>query len=167
MQMNSKILLLARNKLKKYISDREILDVILFGSAVKGKASPSDIDVAIITEKNIKENIDNFHISFLKSSDFFKQYSIIHTLLREGYSLKNKMPFSEVYKFQSRALFIYELKELSPSEKVRIVNILRGKNGNKGNKGMVVENNGKWLANQVFIIPVENENIFEKFFLNF
>jgi len=32
---------------------------------------------------------------------------------------------------------------------------------------MVKENKGEWISNQVFIIPVINEYIFERFFLNF
>ena len=50
--MNSKSLLLIRNKLKKYLKDRNILDIIIFGSAVKGKAEPRDVDVAVIIKKD-------------------------------------------------------------------------------------------------------------------
>ncbi len=164
MQMNSKRLLLIKNKLKKYLKDKEILDIIVFGSAVKGKAVPQDTDIAVITNKpGIK--ISGFHVSVLKPNDFFANPpSIIHTLLREGYSIKNKCSFSQIYKFSNKVLFKYELISLKPSIKVKIVNILRGKNKEKG---LVRENNGEWLANQVFILPVENENIFEKLFLNF
>lgn len=165
MQMNSKIISLVKSKLKKYLKEKEILDIILFGSAVKGKLSPDDIDIAVISEKDIKINIAGFHISLLKSIDFFKNPpSLIHTLLREGYSLKNEKFFSEIYKFSNKVLFVYELLGLKASLKVRIVNILRGKSKEKG---MVRENNGEWLANQVFIVPVVAENLFEKFFLNF
>ena len=70
MQMNSKILSI-KNKLKKYLKDRDILDVIVFGSVVKGKAMPNDIDIAIISNKEMKISIKGFHISLLKSEDFF------------------------------------------------------------------------------------------------
>ena len=162
--MNLKNLSLIENKLKKYLKDKEILDIIVFGSAVKGKAFPGDIDIAVITNKTSIE-ISGFHASILNPKDFFiNPPSLIHTLLREGYSLKNKCSFSQIYKFSNKVLFKYELVNLKPSLKVKIVNILRGKNKEKG---LVKENNGEWLANQIFTVPVENENIFEKFFLNF
>jgi hypothetical protein len=164
MQMNSKILLI-KNKLKKYLKNKDILDIIVFGSAIKGKAMPDDMDIAVISDKKIRMEIEGFHISFLNPKDFCSNPpSIVHTLFREGYSLKAGKPFSEIFKFLNKVLFKYELSNLNSSMKVKIVNILRGKSSAKG---MVEENNGEWLANQVFFVPVENENLFEKFFLNF
>jgi hypothetical protein len=84
--------------------------------------------------------------------------------LREGYSLKNEKFLSENYKFLSRVLFVYELKNLNSSAKVKIVNILRGKHGEKG---LVRDNEGEWLANQVFTIPLNADHLFEKFLINF
>jgi predicted nucleotidyltransferase len=162
--MNSKILLQIKNRLKALLSNKEILDIIIFGSAIKGKTEPRDIDIALIT-RNIKpEVLEGFHISILSPDDFFiNPPNLINTLLREGYSLKHNKNFAEVYRFSNRVLFKYELKGMKPSEKVMLVNFLRGK---KSEKGLVKENNGEWLANQIFVIPTENEFIFEKFFLN-
>lgn len=160
--MNSKITLI-KDKCKKYLKNKEIIDIIAFGSFVKGKSSAEDIDIAIITKEDMTLNIPGFHISVLKPEDFFKPISLSHTLLREGYSLRNNKPFSEIYRFSSRVLFIYELSNLKPSKKVKIVTALRGKNKNKG---IVDENSGEWLANQVFIVPVDKSYVFEKFFLN-
>ncbi|MEK6829662.1 MAG: nucleotidyltransferase domain-containing protein [Nanoarchaeota archaeon] len=156
-----------RNKLNKIIKKDDILDVILFGSSIKGKPDPGDIDIAIISENEIASdlfNLNGFHFSFLKPLDFFKRrITLLNTLFREGYSLKFNKPFSELYGFMNKILFIYELKGLSSSKKVKIVNILRGK---KNSRGLVVENNGNWLANQVFLTPVNREYIFEKFFVS-
>lgn len=163
--MNSKIISLAKNKLKDYLRDKEVLDIVLFGSSVKGATLPRDIDVAIITNEELKLNIKGFHIILLKPVDFIENpSSIITTIFREGYSLKNNKSFSENYRFSNKVLFTYELFGLKASEKVKIVNILRGK---KGEKGVVEENKGEWLANQVFLISIENEKIIEKIFLNF
>jgi len=163
--MNLKKLSWIRNKLKRYLKDKEILDIILFGSLIKGKAMPEDIDIAVITEKPLKIEIPDFHVSILSPRDFFiNPPMIVNTLIREGYSLKNNKLFSEIYKFESRVLFIYQLKDLKPSLRVKIVNQLRGK---KNEKGLVEENKGKWLANQVFTVPIGNEYIFQKLFINF
>ena len=165
MQMNSKDLSLIKSKLKKYLKDKEILDIIVFGSFVKGKAEPRDIDIAVVSDKKESIDIKGFHVSNLKPSDFFVRVpSLVHTLLREGYSLKNNKFLSEVYKFSNRVLFSYSLTSLKPTDKVKIVNVLRGRTGEKG---LVLENGGGWLANQVFLAPIGTDNIFEKFFLNF
>lgn len=154
-----------KNKLKNYIKNKEVLDVILFGSIVKGKSFPNDVDVAFITNKKIKVEIDGFHVSILSPEDFFINIpSIVHTLIREGYSLKYNKTLSELYKFSNKVLFTYELTNLNNSSKVRVVNALRGKNKEKG---LVEQNGGKWLANQVFIVPLEYDSLFEKLFINF
>ena len=56
MPINSKIISLVKSKLRNHLKNKEILDIILFGSAIKGKAMPNDIDITIITEKNLKIN---------------------------------------------------------------------------------------------------------------
>lgn len=163
MLMNSKLISQVKNKLKIYLKDKEILDIILFGSAIKGKESPKDIDIAIITNKKIT-NISNFHISQLTPQEFFiKPPSLINTLLREGYSLKHNKYFSEQYQFSPKVLFKYELRDKNPSEKVTIVKILKG---GKNKDGLVQENKGEWIANQVFLSSIKSENLFEKFFIN-
>ena len=94
-------------------------------------------------------SIKGFHISVITAKEFFiNSPSIIHTLIREGYSLKNKKFISENFRFSNKVMYSYVLTSLSPSNKVRLVNILRGK---MGEKGIVESNNGKWIANQVFI----------------
>lgn len=160
--MNSKKLLQIKKKLNKFLKDNEIQDVILFGSFVKGKQEPRDIDVAIISNKNYS-SFSNFHISVLNFEDFFKPISLVKTLFREGYSLKKNKPFSEVYGFKNKCLFKYDLTNLSLSEKVVVVNFLRGKNKEKG---LVSEKNGEWISNQVFLCPIMFESLFERFFIN-
>jgi len=164
MLINSKIPLRIRNKLKKILRDNNILDIIIFGSAVKGKLMPTDIDIAIITKKKnipLMPEQDNLHISIITPHDIFvKPISLINTLLREGHSLRHNTSFSEVFKFSNKVLFIYNLKDLANSEKVKMVNILRGKKS----QGLVEENKGEWLSRQVFLVPVGNEKIFEELF---
>jgi len=169
MQMNLKKLLEIKKKLKKLLTDKNIQEIVLFGSFVKGKVEPKDIDIAIILNKKEfdlnkeNSNLQGFHVSFLDFEDFFKPTSLIRTLFREGYSLKNNKYFSEVYGFKNRCLFRYELTGLTSSEKVITVNFLRGKNKEKG---LVLDKQGEWISNQVFLCPVIFDSIFERFFLN-
>jgi len=156
---------LIRNKLKKYLKDMDVLDIIVFGSAVKGKALPKDIDIAVVSSEKKSIALSGFHVSVLKPEDFFvRPPSIINTLLREGYSLRSKRFFSEILRFSSKVMFKYKLVGLNPSVKVKVVNFLRGKGEEKG---FVEENKGEWLVNQVFFVPVDRAHVLEKFFLNF
>lgn len=164
MHMNSKIIPLVKRRCKKLLKNKDILDIIIFGSAVKGKSAPSDIDLAVIAVKDVDIDLEGMHVSVLKPSDFFIAIpTLVHTLLREGYSLKYNKPFAQNFKFVSKVLYKYDLASLNASEKVRIVNVLRGK---ADNHGMVENYSGEWLANQVFFVPVKNEHIFEKFLMN-
>ena len=163
--MDSKIKLSIKSKLKNILKSRDILDVILFGSSIKGKTFPKDIDIAVITNKPVLEDIKGFHISTLKSQDFFlNPPTLVNTLLREGYSLKYEKFFAERYQFSSKVLFTYKIASLKPSQKVKVVTILRGK---KKEAGIVEEYHGKWLAKQVFTVPLASAYLFEQFFLNF
>lgn len=163
--MNSKTLTSIKTKLGKHLKNEKILDIILFGSFAKGNENPSDIDLAFITKEKIKLDDPNLHIAILSPEDFFNNPpTLINTLLREGYSLKNNKPFAKSFNFSSKTLFNYKLSSLNPSLKVKIVNALRGR---KGEKGLVLENKGEWISNNVFIVSTSNENLFEKFFLNF
>ncbi len=162
--MNSKIISQIKNKLKSLFKEKEILDIILFGSTIKGKISPGDIDIAIISNNKINPKIKGFHISGISPEEFFKNPpTLITTLLREGYSIKNNKFLAENLNFKNKVLFTYNLSNLKPSKKVQIVNILRGKNKLQG---IVEKNKGEWLANQVFTIPINSEHLFNKLFQN-
>jgi len=162
MLSKSKSLLEIKKELKEYLNNKSVYDVILFGSFVKGKVMPSDIDVAVICDEKLDE-INGYHISFIKPLDFFKEIpSLINTIFREGYSLKNNKSFCEQYGFRNKVMYIYELSGLSDSEKVRIVNFLRG---NKSGKGMIAEKECEWISNASFICSIQNDNLFEQFFL--
>ncbi len=162
--MNSETLLRIKNRLKKFLKDKEILDIILFGSVIKGKYLPRDIDLAFIANKEIKPEIEGFHISLIKPEEFFTdQPSITNTVLREGFSLRKNAFFVEGLKFKNRVLFTYKLNDKRLSEKVKIVNILRGKNKEKG---IVEEYGGRWLVNQAFTVPITTEHIIESLLIN-
>jgi len=172
MLMNLKLISLVNKKLKFLIKNKEVIDLIIFGSSIKGKAIPRDIDIAIILSnppsKELHDTLtkmSGFHISIITINEFFiNAPNIVNTLLREGYSVKNKKLLAENFKFLNRVLFKYDLTSLSASMKVKIVNILRGKNKSQG---LIEKNNGEWIANQVFLVPISVDGLFEDFFNNF
>lgn len=161
--MNSRNLLEIKKKIKGLIEDKDVLDVILFGSIVKGKVDPNDIDIAIISEKEKSKFIPGFHIISIKPKDFFvNPPTLVTSLLREGYSLKNDKTLAENLRFEPKVLYTYVLKSLSASNKVRIARILHGA---ENNKGMVAEHSGSWISNQVFMISPTQDYLFEQFFI--
>lgn len=159
-------------ELSKYLKEKlkgidltEVTDILLFGSAVKGKEFPEDIDLCIIFRKKISgktiEEIENklknlnVHISSLTIDNFFsKPHSLAKTLLLEGISILNGKPFIQNFGFSSYTLYSYELSKLKPSEKVRFVYLLKGRK----EEGMVKKMNGEWIADGCFIIPVQKDS---------
>lgn len=168
MPILSEILLESKKRLKKILADKEVYDVLIFGSAIKGKALPRDIDVCLITHKKIdtliEQGISGMHISVMKPEEFFtEQPSLAHTLLREGYSLRKGGFLAEGLRFESKVIFIYHLKNKTNTEKVKIVTFLRGKGKEEG---IVKERGGTWLARQVFTVPLKEEYLIAEFFRN-
>lgn len=153
------------------MKNKAVLDIILFGSAVKGKEKLGEIDLAIIFREVDRELVSEFnkrtrdldievHVSEIKVEEFFKkQPPLINTLLREGFSLKNNQPLANCYNFNSAIMYIYNLKGMKAEEKVKFVYLMRGR---KKEKGFVESNGGSWLAKQVFTVPLESEKDMEE-----
>ena len=156
----------------------EVVDILLFGSAVKGKEFPKDIDICIIFRKNRVQNIVgeltkrikkiNLHISTLTTDNFFrKPHSLIKTLLVEGISILTDKKFSQNFGFSSTVLYSYNLSKLKQSDKVRFVYLLKGRK----DEGIVKKLNGEWIADSCFIIPIEKDSgilaIFKKWFIQY
>jgi len=162
MLKKSKSLSEIKKELKEYLNNEKVLDVLIFGSYIKGKTSPSDVDIAIITEEKLKEN-PGYHISFIEPKEFFEKIpSIVNTLLKEGYSLKSNRFLSENYGFKNKTLFNYNLSGIPESNKVKIVNFLRG---NKKSRGIVEQNKGEWLSKGVFTSDIDKDYLFENYLL--
>ena len=165
MLMKSEELLKIRKKLDKYLKNKDIEDVILFGSFTKGKSMPADIDVLVLSDKKIEEDIPGLHITFMSLAELYEKFPLMmSTILKEGYSLKHSKYIAEYFRFSSQVMFCYELKNLNASKKVKIVNILRGISGRRG---LVAEKKGEWISNSVFIISPEYSSMFEGLFIEF
>ncbi len=163
--MPKKLITSLRKKLKE-IDLTEIADIFLFGSAVKGKEFPEDIDVCIVFRKKILEDkikeIENklkefnAHISSLVIDNFFrKPHSLIKTMLVEGVSVFNKKSFIQNFGFFSYVLYSYDLSKLKSSEKVKFVYLLKGR---KKEIGIIKKMNGEWIADSCFIIPIQKDS---------
>lgn len=147
------------NKLKKLLKDESILDILIFGSFAKHATRKRDLDLAILTEKEIErislkrkleqmtgKEID-LQIVSLKDYDKF----IWIALIREGFSVKHNVYLHEVYGIKPCILYKYSLKPLSLSKKVMFERAIRSfKNIEK-------------LSNRVVLVPIEQSGEFADF----
>lgn len=165
--------------LKRYLEyekkDKTILDIMVYGSALKGKGSAKDIDILIIfLEGSLRERLNKIQdiknkiknkinktidikqilISELFAPEFFAKTGIF----LEGFSIFRNKRFSETLGFKPYSLFLYDLKNLTHTQKVKFNYILAGRN----KEGVIKSLDGRRLVNGAVKIPIENSLEFEE-----
>ena len=162
-----------KNYLKAEKKDKTIFDIVTYGSAVKGKNIPNDIDIAVIFKEGtlkerlnkiqkikekikigIKIDIKGILLEELFNSVFFARSGIII----EGISIFDEKPFANKLDFEGICLFIYDLKNKSHTEKVKFNYVLSGRNA----KGIIAQLEGRALGPGVIEIPIKNSLEFEE-----
>lgn len=157
-----------RLKIKPWMRRNNINDVVLFGSLVRGKVHPRDIDLCIILEENQEKNVLELVNSLAKELRVFKvqinhlttkeflegKSTLIKTLLIEGISVKEGSPLARKFGFETKTLFAYKLTNPTPSEKVRFHYLLQGRYGREGLLGKL---EGKLIGERVIEVPIYNE----------
>ena len=146
-------------RLKPLLKNKKIIDIIIFGSTAKGKVRPADLDLAILADEEIdklslreKTSVlfsKPVHLQFVTLRDYDSFFLV--TLIREGYSVKHGSYLSEIYKLKPVVLYKYDLRRLTPSQKVLF---LRGLS-----KFNVIEK----VANRMVLVPTSISGEFESF----
>ncbi len=149
----------------------KIIDIVIFGSSVKGKYLPADIDIAVIL-KNTKESefidlIEKFnsyfdrkvHLNLLAIETAF-QNSLFKTLLEEGISLIDQKPLYKKLGYEPGCIFSINLTKLDKSKKVLFSYALHGKNKQKG---ILSSLNGGEIGRAVLFIPISYTEEFKAF----
>jgi len=165
-----------KNRIKAWIKKNKVIDVIIFGSSIRGKSAPSDLDLCILLQ-DTKENqsidmvsslhneLDKFElkiqINILNSSSFIDGNTLAKTLLLEGFSVKNNEQFSKNFGLENKSTIIYSLKKFSPSRRVQFHYLL---NGRYGSKGVLKELNGKMIAQGTISIDTFYEDKLKEIF---
>src|SRR3989338_1541110 len=117
---------------------KEVVDIFLFGSAIKGKDNPNDIDICLIFRDKLNLDIikkaglmlgEEFHLRSLTANNFFT----------ENFGLSGFL------------LYSYNLTPEAPSKKVRFVYLLRGRGESAG---MVKRWGGEFISPSAFMVPV-------------
>lgn len=161
-----------KKSLESEKKDKSIFDIIIYGSAVKGKTHPRDFDIVVIfLEGNLRQRLDKIQeiksklkiekvdikqilLKDLFSSDFLARTGI----LLEGICVFRNKKFCEVIGFKGYSLFWYDLNGLNHTQKVKFNYILAG----RGSKGIIDELNGERLAKGAVKIPIERSLEFEE-----
>ncbi|MBU3905026.1 MAG: nucleotidyltransferase domain-containing protein [Nanoarchaeota archaeon] len=158
---------------------KKIFDIIVYGSAVRGKSKPRDIDIIIIFKEadkkeyfdlpyELRKKIEMLDIKpdvkgILLEELFDPKFLARQNLLIEGYSLINDKFLSNRFGFNNLSLFIYSLENLNHNEKTKFQYALKGR-GDK--KGMIEELKGEAIGIGAVLISIENSEKFKEFFNN-
>src|SRR3989338_5720745 len=117
-----------QNSLLKYLKseskkslDKRIFDIVIYGSYVKSKKEPNDIDIVIVFfneslnerlsfaqefKNKLKEKIKNLDIKAINLPELFdKNFLARAGITSEGYSLLTDSPFSLKMGFKGYSLF--------------------------------------------------------------
>lgn len=155
--------------------NKDIFDIVMYGSFVKGKIEPRDIDILIIFIQKtldyrleIAQKFKNLIKNHFKETDvktinlrelFESNFLARRGILTEGFSLLRKSSFSGSFGFKGYALFYYNLKNMNHNEKTKFTYALIGRNGD----GILKNVKAEILGRASFLVPTENEIIFEDF----
>ncbi len=150
-----------KKNLKKILKDyKEIKDIIIFGSFVKDKNSPQDIDIAIILEKKdislvgkIKTKMNNLDIELIKPEEIY-QTRLGLTLITEGFSIKKNKFLRDLLNTKPMKIYTYNMLHLTQTQKVLF---------GRGLKEMINELKATKLGSGSIMIPIEKSSNFEDF----
>jgi len=175
--------LLKNTKFKSAINDfykenkNIINDILLFGSVLKGREKPNDIDIMIFYKN--KKNLDldyelrkklekaankNVQITSVLYEDFLNPNFIARTAFFESYSLIYKKKTAESFGFKTIALFKYSLKKLSKSERMIFYYALYGRD--KKSKGILKTTNSIKFSPEIILTPIGNSEEIKCFLTN-
>ncbi len=167
------------NKIKKFLNKKEIIDIILFGSAARGKEEAKDIDILVVYEDNcnkvieitqsikneLKKEYHNVEVIGKKYKEVLKPTFLAReSLLSEGFSFKYKKFISECFGYENYMLFKYSLKGKNKSERVKFY---YGLYGRKNDGGIINKYNCYKLSEGILLCKIENAEIIKIFFSNF
>jgi predicted nucleotidyltransferase len=152
----------------------EILDIILFGSAIKGKEKPRDLDILLLFKNKedldiayeLRKKLEKFcaevHVTTKMYTGLFdKNFRARTVFLGEGYSLVRKEFISKGLGYTNISLFKYELKGFSQSKRMQLQYAFYGRDKKSG---ISKELKLRKFADTIFFCPVKNAEKLREFF---
>ena len=146
-------------------SSKDVFDIILFGSCVKGKRIPEDIDIAMISKTReskpllelkhrLKRFKKRFHLELVPLDEIYKN-PLWTQLTLEGYSLKEGRHLKDLLGMKPMKLYRYNLTSFPKSEKVQF---------HRGLNRALEISKGKRLGPGVILVPFKMTAYVEEFF---
>lgn len=148
-------------------AEKALFDVVLFGSYIKEKSRPGDIDICLVFRADAKQTeIDRIapvfkgcHVEHLALPELYKE-PLWQTLIHEGYSLTKGKPIHEILGFKSQMIFTYNLEKLSPVKKSMFSHAMFGRDGASGILG---QSKGVVLGRGAVMTPVTSSEKVREF----
>jgi len=153
----------------------EILDIVIFGSFVRGKEKPKDIDLLLIYKSKVNAELSysiqkefetfNLKVDLVSKvySDLFKSAFVAReSYFSEGYSLVQKGFISEKLGFKPTVLFRYDLSNLNKSERMRFYYSLYGRNS----EGIIKKLGLTKFSERILISPIEKSEEVKEYLNN-
>ncbi|MDO8460562.1 MAG: nucleotidyltransferase domain-containing protein [Nanoarchaeota archaeon] len=173
--MSKDYLIKLRSKFKEFAKIYGVLDIILYGSSVKGKLNPQDLDLLLIFNNlTLKERLDtlgkfkkllsgvkgNFDVKTINLIELFDKNLLSRQgILIEGYSLINDKILAESLGFKGFSLFSYRLGNLDHNDKTKFTYALIGRKG----EGIIKKLGADHIGKGAILVPIENSIIFVEF----
>ena len=146
-----------------------VLDILVYGSTVRGRRAPGDLDVLVVLrDTTSQEYVDipyrlrkllekergegQLDVKGVKVEEFLDPNYLARTrVLIEGYSLLHDEYLCTRFGLAPHALFTFDLKGLTRSEKTRFHYAMKGRSGELG----VLDGlGGVHLGRGVVIVPI-------------
>ena len=172
--IQNNLLSFLKSESKKF-ANKDIFDIVIYGSSMMSKEEPGDIDIVIIFKEKqlrerleitqefknrIREKIKNPDVKTINLIELFDlNFLARQGILAEGYSLIDDKSFSSKVGFKGYALFTYSLTNLNHNEKTKFTYSLIGRNS----KGMIEISDATPLGKGALIVPIEKSILFEDF----
>lgn len=151
-----------RKLLRRY---KSVYDFIIFGSFVKDKMVPRDLDIAMIVSSKdpvivgevktaIDKEIKNVHLQLIVYEDFLKS-KLPYYILSEGFSVREGRFISKKLNIKRKILYTFDLGGLFQVQKVMF---------NKGLRSLIASTKSEKVGKGAILVNVSSSGEFEDFF---
>ena|SRR3989344_4805542 len=160
--------------IRVFLEKPEIVDIILFGSSIRGKDTPEDIDLLVVYSREeiidinyeLRKKLEginkNIEIIGKRYEDIFKpEFVAREAILSEGFSFRQKNFISRGFGYDNFILFRYSLKGFNKSRRMQFYYSLYGR-GNM--EGLLKKSNSNKFSDSIILCPIENSELIKDFF---
>ena len=142
-----------KSLLKILKSYKEIKDIIIFGSLVKGRSNPEDLDLGLISKVKKELGLNQVHLELIFLDELIYN-TLFLSLVNEGYSVLKGKYLNELLGTKPKRLYAYDLIHLNQSQKTLFGKALRL---------TLVKTKGIRVSAGAVLIPLSQSSYFEDF----